>query len=284
MAQRQVSQLQEACHSIIIKPPTWLWREPGLAPYVQCVRRYGDLVSAEMQTQGRWLGCDNLYVLWHEAQHDPGLFVDVGANIGACTLALLAVGARVVAFEPLPSNFWYLNESMRINAHWRDRLILWPVALGARNATEIIYTERGNAGNSPLRFPTHAQDSLGIEVSTITLDHALWPDPLQPAPRVGLLKIDVQGFEPFVLEGATRLLQARAILFIQMEVASEWLLNVGRKPSELCQILSAAGFTLYVLQCAVQPVRKAQERLTQGQCQRWDSEKVECEIIARRNN
>ncbi|MEB3171773.1 MAG: hypothetical protein VKK43_10405, partial [Synechococcaceae cyanobacterium] len=44
------------------------------------------------------------------------LFVDIGANVGSYTiLACCAVGARGVAFEPVPSTYKKLVENMRIN-------------------------------------------------------------------------------------------------------------------------------------------------------------------------
>jgi FkbM family methyltransferase len=234
-----------------------------------------------MQSNGRWIGCDNLLRLWKTAEPE-GLFVDVGANIGACTLSLMSVGAHVVAFEPLPSNLFYLYESLQLNERWRDRVVVWPAALGAQAGTERIFTERGNAGNSPLRFPTHAAGSQARTVHVITLDSALWPDSAKPPPRIALMKMDVQGFEAFALEGARRLLQARAIHAIQLEVATEWMRNVGRKPSEICAMLNDAGFTLYVHECAGQKAVVPNPLLSFAQCQSWDTRNMECDVVALR--
>lgn len=260
----------ESCHTVVTRPPR------PLPSYVQCVRRSGDLISTHMQSYGRWLGCDNLLKLWKEAGPNPGLFVDAGANIGACTLVMLAAGARVEAFEPLPSNLYYLLETMRLNRQWQDRLRVWPVALGADPGEERIYSEPGNAGNSPLRHPTRANPARALKVRTVTLDSVLGP-----GTRISLLKMDVQGFEAYVLDGTRRLLQERAIRAVQLEVATEWLRNVERRPSEVCWTLLEAGFELTVLECAGRP-RRGEQALSYAECRTWDlNPKVECEIVAR---
>jgi hypothetical protein len=99
------------------------------------------------------------------------------------------------------------------------------------------------------------------------------------------MKMDVQGFEAFVLDGARRLLGAHAIHAIQLEVATEWLRNVGRKPSDICATLRDAGFALYVHECAGQKrAAPSNPRLSFEQCQSWDARNMECEVVALRKD
>jgi hypothetical protein len=76
--------------------------------YTQCVRRTPDVVSSEIRVQKRWRGCDSP-VQFQRDSGNQGIFLDVGANIGSCSLAALAAGATVIAFEPLPSNLYYFS-------------------------------------------------------------------------------------------------------------------------------------------------------------------------------
>ena len=105
---------------------------PGVREFRQCVRPAGagDLISDVVARDGRWRECDALVPLWRETADEPaGLFVDVGANIGACALPLLRLGARTLAFEPLRVNLAYLTRSVLANvalahedlAHRRER-------------------------------------------------------------------------------------------------------------------------------------------------------------------
>ena len=55
------------------------------------------------------------------------LLVDVGANIGALSLATAALGFSVLAFEPMHANLWALRHSLCANAAGlRGRVALVP--------------------------------------------------------------------------------------------------------------------------------------------------------------
>ena len=110
------------CMAFSISPP------PGVAPFRMCIRPQPDVMSNSIRNDGRWRDCDALLGLWNAS----GLFLDIGANIGTCTLLMLAAGARVAAFEPLPANLHYLTRSLFLQpaSFWRGRLSLYPVGLG----------------------------------------------------------------------------------------------------------------------------------------------------------
>lgn len=266
----------EACMMVPVQPHL-----PDTIPrFTQCVRRRPDVVSNEIRSLKRWRGCDNPINLYLESSESSGLFLDVGANIGSCSIMALAAGARVVAFEPLPSNIYYFHESVALlDAKWRERLVLWPVALGAERKEETIYTENGNAGNSALEFPTRAKRENSNKVQVIRLDD-IFP---QRSSKIDVLKMDVQGYEIHVLEGAKRLLQEKMIKVIQTEVSTEWLKNLGRKPSELCALLWKSGFELFEETC-VGTGRNSVQRgrgLTEKKCKEWDGMNAECDVVAR---
>ncbi len=85
-----------------------------------------------------------------------------------------------------------------------------------------------------------------FEINVDTLDNAMWPayrHALQP-PNIALLKIDAQGFEVKLLQGAQRLLAARAIKAIKTELAGNWLKAQGTSPRKLCALLEFHGFKL----------------------------------------
>lgn len=126
------------------------------------------------------------------------LFVDVGANAGSFTiLASSVIGARTVAFEPIPSTFERLEENVRLNDI--DALVTCVNGGVAASGGRITFTTGDDAMNH-VAAPG-AETDTGMSVEVTTLDTALHGE--DPA----LIKIDVEGFELPVLEGATRTLE-----------------------------------------------------------------------------
>jgi FkbM family methyltransferase len=169
--------------------------------------------------------------------------LDVGANIGSCTLMLVMAGKKVVAFEPNPHNLFFLTNSIkRLPPQFRQQLTLHAAGAGASAGAHKLFTQQGNFGNSILDNPNQSDTVPLHTVFTVTLDDALWPDPSLPPPCIPLMKMDVQGFEVQALKGAKRLLAARAIKRIATEVAPSFLAAQGAKASELIKLLRDSGF------------------------------------------
>ena len=124
----------------------------------------------------------------------PGdLVFDVGANVGNKTEILLALGARVVAFEPQPMC------CREVAARGNKRLIVVSKAVGAKEGTAQLYLTSADAVASLLP-DWKRPDNLGtITVPVTTLDNAI--------DEFGVptfCKIDVEGFELEVLKGLSR--------------------------------------------------------------------------------
>jgi FkbM family methyltransferase len=183
------------------------------------------------------------------------IFVDAGSNIGSCGLLLAANGATTVAFEPQPSNLFYLTSSvLALEPAARARVTLHPVGLGPARAKHTMFAQRGNAGNSviDLVVPDHITQAADMSANKFdifvdTLDNALWPKAVRshvPPPHIPLMKMDVQGYEAKLLAGAKHLLAARAIKAIKTELAGAWLRAQGVTPRMLCATLESHGFRL----------------------------------------
>ena len=130
-------------------------------------------------------------------------FVDVGANVGVYTVLAGAVaGADCIAFEPATQTFKALESNMAVNKLSAD---LRCAAVGASNGTVRFSEDR-------LDTTSHIAigEENGVEVEMVTLDASL---PEVPT----LLKIDVEGFEGAVLDGAERTLGSPELLAVIME-------------------------------------------------------------------
>ena len=93
-----------------------------------CLRQYDDLISHEIRVHGVWDDCFPLIHMWkntlkssaNEYSKIDSFFVDVGANIGSCSLMMAAAGVKVIAFEPSPSNLFYFSQSILANVRGGD--------------------------------------------------------------------------------------------------------------------------------------------------------------------
>jgi FkbM family methyltransferase len=132
----------------------------------------------------------------------PGAYLDVGANCGvvAATLATLHKGStQVVAFEPVPSTAARAAATFALNGLSAARL--FQVAVGDQDGEIVIVEKEGHSGGaSAVR---HGEGAHGVRVPCRTLDNLV---PILGLKDISLLKIDVEGFEPQVLQGAQQLL------------------------------------------------------------------------------
>ena len=157
----------------------------------------------------------------------PGIVMEVGTNIGSHTVpiakALGTQGRRLMAFEPQPVIFQNLCANLALNAI--GNVMAWPSACGDEAATLYFsqpdYSSGGNFGGvSMSKSPLPS----GVAIPCIRLDDVFGSDP------VGLMKIDVEGFELLVLKGAEGILdRSRPVIYVENDRADnsreliEWL-------------------------------------------------------------
>lgn len=132
-------------------------------------------------------------------------FIDVGANIGTQSIYALLSGrfGRVLAIEPSPTHFDLCNVNMALNG-FSDRAVCRNKAAGARAERLVLELNATNKGDNRLTDRTSAK-SVGVDVET--LDAILETEGMT-AGEIGLVWIDVQGHEPFVIDGMARVLEA----------------------------------------------------------------------------
>jgi FkbM family methyltransferase len=152
------------------------------------------------------------WIARHLATSPPGIFVDAGANIGwhAVHAARQATVETVVAFEPDALNAWLLDQNLSLNNV--DNVAVCAHALGARSGLAKLH--RYKASNLG-RHSLIANYGLGAKlVPVCALDSAL--DNLGLGDRrILVLKIDVEGYEPAVIEGAHRALERTDVVILE---------------------------------------------------------------------
>lgn len=167
----------------------------------------------------------------HVLRHDE-LFVDVGANQGSYSImAAGAVGARVVAFEPIAAAASEFQRNIRLN-DLVGRVELHRAGVGS-SASELFFTDVFDTVNH-VALP----GELGVRTRAVALDDVL----LDRQPT--LIKIDVEGFEPEVLRGARRTLARESLLALIVETNDSFK-HYGFSIEDVLEPLRTAGFAPY---------------------------------------
>lgn len=150
---------------------------------------------------------------------EGGVFVDVGANVGAYSLRAAASGMRVFAFEPNTMNVKILKRNVELN---RLSIELAECALGAENGVARL-TPNGAVSriteNGEMEVPIHTLDSYDL-------------------PAADLMKVDVEGYELEVLKGARKTLERHhPAMMVEMH---HWA--GAEKEAALFETLSKLGY------------------------------------------
>lgn len=175
------------------------------------------------------------------SQLRPGDWVvDAGANVGLFASAFsAAVGpqGRVWAVEPLPGNVERLRRLKAAND--LGHLDIFPVALASATATARLRLPAAPGGSGFGSFVAEWATAGEVEVPTCRLDELV--EKADPGRPLRLLKIDVEGFEAEVLEGATATLATRGPLVV-CEFHDPLLRAAGRSSQELLRRFEALGY------------------------------------------
>ncbi len=162
----------------------------------------------------------------------PGMTViEVGANIGSHSvdMAKACAPGPFYAFEPQPRVFQILCANLALNDV--GNALAYPEGCGEADGEAVVprvdYANIGNFGGVSLRDA----DAAGIPVRIRTLDSL-------NLSACGLIKIDVEGFEPQVLRGARDLItRCRPVIYIENDRAAQ--------QQEVISLIADMGYRLY---------------------------------------
>jgi FkbM family methyltransferase len=156
-----------------------------------------------------------------------GVCLDIGANIGNHALCFAEHFDEVLAFEPNPRTFALLH----INASLRDNVRCFAFGLSDADAQATLHVPADNLGMASLHA-TAPGARVACELRRL--------DGLTElnGKRVALMKIDVEGHELAVLQGARELLQRDRPLVVFEQLASE----IAHGTSATMDFLRACGY------------------------------------------
>jgi FkbM family methyltransferase len=249
--------------------------ETGYFPI--CVHSKEDMISTRIRQYGLWDDCEDLVsFIWNEFEGGPGRntakqrlnIIDVGANIGSCSIRLALLGHRLLSFEPIDGNYKLFEKSIRLN-NLSESLQLIKAGASDFDGEASSVIEKGNAGNAIVLSAQSSDREVGrieemvrsLTNSTFSRPHAVSLVQLDSYIRdldyVHLLKLDCQGCEPAALRGADVSLRAGRVRSIVAEFSPPHLHAAGEDPAGLLEALAARGFAVstLVLGTRVAPAR-----------------------------
>ncbi len=173
---------------------------------------------------------EDMGFLLHTLQSDE-IFVDIGANVGAYTiLASKVIGSQSIAFEPLPETIDRLRDQIQIN-RIDSRVDIRNKGVGDKKC-QLFFTNNNDTTNK-VSPAGNINNSTIVEVTTLDIE-------LDNNSKY-FLKIDVEGFEFNVIEGASNLLSSDAISAVIIELNGSGL-EFGFSDEKVHQKLIGFGF------------------------------------------
>ena len=170
--------------------------------------------------------------------------IDIGASDGGYAMKVrnLFPHAKIFSFEPIPESYKKLNDKFKSDENFKA----FNIAVGNTTGKSEFYQNNYVGSSSFLEMSTlhidaypYTKDCSKIEVNVDKLDNIIKANEL--VPNV-ILKIDVQGYEKYVLEGAEDLLKNIKIIFTEVSFnslyKSQWLFN------EIIDFLKERGFII----------------------------------------
>ena len=176
-----------------------------------------------------------------ELSKDKKCVFDVGAHIGLVTMPvskMLGTSGQVIAFEPSAANCRALSQHLTLNNLSNVKVV--NCLIGAQDVETVSFFEsRGVSGMNTCAPIKNENEYLKKSMCQVTIDafceeHVLAPE---------IIKIDVEGYELAVLEGAKSILQKTSPT-IFLSVHPKHLRALGRTTDELESFLDEAGYLL----------------------------------------
>jgi len=199
------------------------------------------------------------YMQWHVFARQPDMswkialdklsnssvILDVGANCGAFSLKLGQAAIKkgvqnyaIYAFEPNPLVCGFFNKNLSLNPSLQSFVKLQSIGIGRKSETLPMVFSNTNTGGGKIVERQEGQ----VLVSVQTLDSFVEANQLK---NIAFIKIDVEGFEPFVIEGAKETIhQHKPAIFI--EITDQWFREKDSSEVDIVNYFLSEGYQLFI--------------------------------------
>jgi FkbM family methyltransferase len=198
----------------------------------------------------------------------PGdVFVDVGAHVGYFSMiaaSLVGPTGQVISFEPAPDNYAHLVEHIRLNRY--AHVLPLHCAAGSTEGVFDLHLNADNDGGHALWDVRMHQDNEKSRatprrhpVFVATLDRVL---ETVASGRVRAIKMDVEGNEHAVLQGARRTLERHQVPFVIAEINRGGLMALGTSEESLRAYMASLGYDTWLIRPDTMELTKLEPGVT----------------------
>lgn len=222
----------------------WLWQKKALgrAP-VKTLRK--NIALGSFSNFSEYLAVDSYvaddeYEFLQSYAFDDGQIIDIGANIGLFSLIIAKRFAdrRIHAVEPNPATFGALQENLTRNSIFNVACH----ALAVSHASGMVRFSADPSSRATACIVRDEEAAKHIMVPSVSLNDFV--EKLQ-IEDIALLKVDVEGYETSVFDGAEKLLRRRGAKVVYFEVCAKLATRAGFDPTSAARILERHGYRLY---------------------------------------
>ncbi len=182
-------------------------------------------------------------IVFKEMAKTSKVFLDVGANIGYFSFLVkqMSPQSKVYSFEPLPQNILAYEKNRELNNF--SSMFLQEVCVADKHGeTEFLIPPSEESGWGRM---AHRELFSGekIKRSVVTLDEFCEQHQLS---AVDFIKIDVEGYEFKVLQGATKIIESQRPR-ICIELNEPCLLDTGTSSEEIFRFFKTRNYHMFAL-------------------------------------
>ena len=227
----------------------WNWLRPAYNSFIKLYGKNGLKRtingSDSILVLPEFRGVSEVYEpdVWHNLMSNVLVgdnVVDVGSYIGLYSIAIakrVTNSGKVFAFEPDPKNFQSLTSHVALN---QVTEIVEPINMAVADKSSVIHFQSERDSQSSIST-TATGNTISVNCTSL--------DKYFPNTKIELLKIDVEGWEEKVLEGASLLLsdKNRSPRLIYIEVHPFAWKEVGTSWDSLINLLSKYNYKIFTL-------------------------------------
>ena len=185
---------------------------------------------------------------------DGLIFLDIGSNIGFYTIPIAkyiknkSLNCKVYSFEPLESNFNRMKENIKLN-NVSKKISSYNIGLSDNNGQAKLilrddFKKGSKTGNASIEnISNDESDYKTVNIKLKKLDE-IWSDINQDNFSIGIIKLDIEGHEPYFLRGANKVIENN-LPAIYMEVNNNYFNDSNSTPQDLLTSALPEGYIFF---------------------------------------
>lgn len=199
-----------------------------------------DWIQKQIFYFGRYEIEKNETLFWQNIVKTGDIVFDVGANIGYYTMqtaARIGSNGRVYAFEPVSITYKKLIDNINLNNF--KNIITENVAVSdTPGEIELYVADENSTGSSSIAMHVNFA-GVKEKVKTIVLDEYIKDNHI---PKLDLVKIDVEGCEPMVINGLKNTMNEYKPIIL-VEVLDERLNTINSSKEQLYELFNSCNYS-----------------------------------------